>query len=111
MRYVPRQWRVAFPIVLVALIALAVVMIVALLQGALWAAAVSGGAIAGILLAISLAMRHFVPGLSAAFLGGAAVPATLLWLMSPGSGIGGLGVAAVVLGVAAAARRHATSLM
>lgn len=118
MRYTPRQWRVAFPSVFVALLALAGAMIVASLNGTLWVAALSGGAIAGVLVAISWAMRHFVPRLSAAFLGGAAVPATLLWLMSPGSGVGGLAVAGAVfaawfllydLGVTARANRETVS--
>lgn len=97
MRYVSRQWRVALPIALVALVVLAGVMILALLDGSLWAAALSGGAIAGMLLAISWAMRHSFPRLSAAFLGGAPVPAALLWLMSPSSGLGAVAVAGAVL--------------
>lgn len=96
MTYTPWQWRVAFPIVCVVLLALAAAMILALLHGALWASVICGGAITGVLLAIAWAMRHFVPRLSATFVGGAAVPATLLWLMSSGSGIGGLAVAAAV---------------
>jgi hypothetical protein len=111
---------VAVPIVFVALLALAATMIFALLHGTQWAAALSGGAIAGMLFAISWAMRHFLPRLSAAFVGGAGVPVALLWLVTPGSGLGGLAVAAAVfaswfllydLGVTARANRETVSEM
>lgn len=99
MTYTPPQWRAALAIVLVALFALAGGLIFALQQGTLWAAAVSGGMISGTLLAISWALRHVVPRLSAALVGAAAVPVTLLWLVSPGSGVGGIAVAAAVIAV------------
>ncbi|HEU5262816.1 MAG TPA: hypothetical protein VFU41_15460 [Gemmatimonadales bacterium] len=78
MTHTPQQWQVA--LALVALFAVAGVLIFALQQGTLWAAAVSGGVISRILLAISWALRPVVPRLSAALVGAAAVPATLLWL-------------------------------
>jgi len=96
MTYVPRQWRVAFPIVFVILIVLAAVLVLALQHGTLWPAAAAGGAIAGLLLATSWALRHFAPSLSWLFVGAASVPAAFVWLMSPGAGLGGIAVAAAV---------------
>ena len=96
--YTPPQWRVAFPITCIVLIALAGGLILALQHGTLWAAAVCGGVITGVLVAISWALRHFAPKVSLAFVGAAAVPAIPLWLMSPGAGVAGLAVAAAVFG-------------
>ena len=90
--YTPPQWRVAFPITFIVLIALAGVLILALQQGTLWAAAVCSGVITGVLVAISWALRHFAPKMSLAFLGAAAAPAIPLWLMSPGAGVAGIAV-------------------
>ncbi|HUL04142.1 MAG TPA: hypothetical protein VLV16_13055 [Gemmatimonadales bacterium] len=99
MRYTPRQWRVAFPIVSVVLLALAAALILALQQGRLWAAALAAGGIAGLLVSIAWALRHFAPNISAAVVGAGAVPAALLCLMSPGAALGATGVAAAVFAV------------
>lgn len=96
--YTPPQWRVAFPITFIALIALAGTLILALQQGTLWAAAICSGVITGVLVAISWALRHFAPKVSVAFVGTAAVPAIPLWLMSPGTGVAGIAVGATVFG-------------
>jgi len=96
--YTPPQWRVAFPITFIVLIALAGMLILALQQGTLWAAAICSGVITGVLVAISWALRHFAPKMSVAFLGAAAAPAIPLWLMSPGAGVVGIAVGGAVFG-------------
>ena len=96
--YTPPQWRVAFPITFIALIALAGVLMFALQHGTLWVAAVCSGAITGVLVAISWALRHFVPKMSVALVGAAAASAIPLWLMSPELGIADIAVATAFYG-------------
>ncbi len=96
--YTPPQWRVAFPITFIAIIALAGMLILALQQGTLWAATICSGVITGVLVAISWTLRHFAPKVSVAFLGTAAAPAIPLWLTSPGTGLAGIAVGGAVFG-------------
>ncbi len=118
MMYIPRQWRTAFPITLVACIGLGVALVLALQRGQLSVAVVCGGAITGLLSAIAWTLRHFAPRGSAALVGPAAVPAILLWLMSPSAGVASVGVAAGLfatwfiiydLGITARANREVVS--
>jgi len=99
MMYTPRQWRVAFPIVFVALLALVGALILALQRGSLGAGALAGGAIGGVLVAIAWALRHFAPNTSAALVGAAAVPLAVLSLMTLEAGMGAAAVAAGVFAV------------
>jgi len=82
--------------VIAAALLLAIVLVTALQQGALWVGAVCAGGIAGLVLRVATRARIRHPWLSAALVGGAAVPVLLLWLMSGAAGLGTVAAASAV---------------
>ena len=107
MTYRPPQWRIGYVVAAPLLLILAATLFLALQGGTLWVAALAGGAIAGFLIAVAWALRHFAPNAAAALVGAAVVPLGLLSLVTPGTGIGGLGAAGVVLAILVGITRRA----
>jgi NAD(P)H-dependent FMN reductase len=95
--YVPRQWRIAFPIVFAVLVLLTIGLVLALREASVWLAAACGGTICGLLLSIGWAMHLFLPKLSAFLLVPGVALATGLWLFNRQAGAYGLAAAAALV--------------
>jgi hypothetical protein len=95
--YTPPQWRIAFPIVLAAIVLLAIGFVFAWRGESIIGMAATAGVIIGLILAIAWALRRFLPILTVILVAIAAATLGALGLHSPEAAIGAAATAAAVV--------------
>ena len=98
-RYTPSVWSPAALIVFTAMMGLADALLVAWWVGSVWGMAWAAGAIAGLVISIAWALRHYLPVVSTGMLATAVAMTILLARSSPSAGLSSVFVALGVWGI------------